>query len=94
MYDAAWDISQKTDFNINHIETVLREFVGVVMRRLSKDGEVTIYGFGKFYISQYPSARNRGLDGQWRQAPAAKTLRFRAARKIKDQLNGKNNGTR
>ena len=70
-------------------EIFLNTFLTTIAAALVKGEEVTIYGFGKFSISQRAAREGRNpATGKPIKIKAKKNIRFKAHKKLADEVNG------
>ena len=70
--------------SIEEIVILLDVALELLIEQLAESGEVSLYQFGKFEVSNLPSRRRfDGLTGELRILPPTQTIRFTAFRHLK-----------
>jgi DNA-binding protein HU-beta len=82
-------LSEKTQKSQKDSSEFIDAFIEIVSDTLSKDKEVSITGFGKFYVSN--RAAREGINPQTKEKiklPESKLPMFKAGTKLKEAVNG------
>jgi DNA-binding protein HU-beta len=80
-------LSEKTQKSQKDSTEFIDAFIEIVSDTLSKDKEVSITGFGKFYVSN--RAAREGINPQTKekiQIPATKVPLFKAGKGLKEKI--------
>jgi DNA-binding protein HU-beta len=81
-------IAQSAEISRSAAERAIDAMVAAVKSSLKKGGEVTLVGFGTFYVAQRAARAGRNpRTGEALQIEAAKIPRFRAGKALKDAIN-------
>ncbi len=83
-------MAQSADISKNAANRALDAFIDAVTGSLKSGTDVVLVGFGSFTTSQRAARTGRNPQtGEPMQIPAATVARFRAGKKLKDAVNGK-----
>ncbi len=81
-------IATESDISKAAAGRALDSVVGAVKKALKKGGQVTLVGFGTFYVSKRAARVGRNpRSGEAIKIKAAKVPKFRAGKALKDALN-------
>jgi DNA-binding protein HU-beta len=81
-------IAQSAEVSRSAAERAIDAMVAAVKSSLKKGGEVTLVGFGTFYVAHRAARTGRNpRTGEALKIEAAKIPRFRAGKALKDAIN-------
>jgi DNA-binding protein HU-beta len=81
-------IAQSAEISRSAAERAIDAMVAAVKSSLKKGGEVTLVGFGTFYVAERAARTGRNpRTGEALKIEAAKIPRFRAGKALKDAIN-------
>ena len=82
-------VSEKTNLPKTLINKVLDAVTCTIKDTLAKGEQVTLVGFGTFYVVERASRKGRNpRTGEPLEIPSSKTAKFRPGKKLKEKLNG------
>ena len=85
--DLVAKIAEKANLTKANAERALNAFLETVEGTLVKDGKLTLTGFGTFMVEKRGARTGRNpRTGQAIKIPAAKVVKFRAGKLLKDAV--------
>jgi DNA-binding protein HU-beta len=81
-------IASKADFSKRDAEAAVDATLETIEQELSRGGEISLTGFGKFHVAKRGARQGRNPQtGETIQIKAAKVPRFSAGAKLKQTVN-------
>jgi DNA-binding protein HU-beta len=81
-------IAQKADLSRREAETAIDAALKTIEEQLSRGGEITLTGFGKFHVADRGARQGRNPQtGETIQIKASRVARFSAGAKLKQVVN-------
>ena len=81
-------IAQKADCSRREAETAIDAALETIEQELSRGGEISLTGFGKFHVAQRGARQGRNPQtGETIQIKASRVPRFSAGSKLKQTVN-------
>jgi DNA-binding protein HU-beta len=81
-------IAKKADLSRREAETAIDAALNTIEEQLSRGGEITLTGFGKFHVADRGARQGRNPQtGEPIQIKASRVARFSAGSKLKQAVN-------
>jgi DNA-binding protein HU-beta len=81
-------IAKKADLSRREAETAIDAALNTIEEQLSRGGEITLTGFGKFHVADRGARQGRNPQtGEPIQIKASRVARFSAGSKLKQVVN-------
>lgn len=83
-------VAEKSGLTKKNTDAAIQAFVDVVIEEMKNGGKIQLVGFGTFEVSERPAREGRNpRTGESMTVPATKTVKFKAGKALKDQVNEK-----